>query len=332
MHALATILSAPTEIAPIGSMAVWWARNLEVTAAARSPLEAAILGGYASDRAGYAFAAGYEAALRALVPDLPREEVVSLCVTERGGAHPAVIATRLSPSGGGKRELHGHKRWATMPAASGLLLVAATEGVTAEGRSALRLVRVSSSAPGVSVRAMPETPFAPEITHMDVVLEGVIVGEEALLPGDGYMRYIKPFRTVEDIHVLAAALAYLVREARDSGLSRALVDRLAAALAGLAALAGWDALAPETHVALGGALSSARLLLGEVEVAWRRSESPANARWERDRVLFGVANGVREKRLSRAWEQLDALGGGVERVEGVGGVGGVRGAGDSGVS
>lgn len=215
------------------------------------------------------------------------------------------------------------------------MLIAATEGVTAEGRSALRIVRVSSSAPGVSVRAMPETPFAPEITHMDVVLEGVSVGEEALLPGDGYARYIKPFRTVEDIHVTAAGLAYLVREARASGLSRVLVERLAAALAGMAALAGWDALAPETHVALEGALVTARGLMGEVEVAWARSESPASARWERDKVLFDVANGARVKRLARAWEQLDAVGAGWSAVGGSGvcgargcaGVGSVRGSG-----
>jgi hypothetical protein len=37
---------------------------------------------------------------------------------------------------------------------------------------------------------------------------------EDLLPGDGYDRYLKPFRSIEDIHIQAATLAWVLREAR----------------------------------------------------------------------------------------------------------------------
>ncbi len=51
------------------------------------PLEAAVRGGARADRVGYAFAAGYQAALRALFPLAPGQ-LGSLCATEAHGAHP----------------------------------------------------------------------------------------------------------------------------------------------------------------------------------------------------------------------------------------------------
>src|SRR5689334_19786474 len=102
-------------------MAAWWERHLAVTPAASFPLEEAILGGFSADRVGYAFASGYEAALHALVPDLPRDRLVAFSVSERGGAHPSAIETRLTRHPGGPMTLRGHKRWTTLPGESGLL-------------------------------------------------------------------------------------------------------------------------------------------------------------------------------------------------------------------
>ena len=42
----------------------------------------------------------------------------------------------------------------------------------------------------------------------------LVHGEADLLPGDGYDIYLKPFRTIEDIHVHAALIGYLVGVAR----------------------------------------------------------------------------------------------------------------------
>ncbi len=79
------------------------------------PMDRAVAGGFLADRIGYAFAAGYEAALRRLAPDLPEGPIVSLCITEKEGAHPRAIKARLDkrplgrlyPYGG--EELH-HRR------------------------------------------------------------------------------------------------------------------------------------------------------------------------------------------------------------------------------
>jgi hypothetical protein len=151
---------------------------------------------------------------------------------------------------------------------------------------------------------MPEPPFAPEIVHDEVELSDVLVSEADLLSGDGYAAYVKPFRTVEDIHVNAAVLAYLVREARLFALPRTIAERLAGLLVALHALASADPGAAETHIALAGVLELERATLDEMSRRWASTESPAHARWERDRVLLTIAGNVRQERLLRAWERL----------------------------
>jgi hypothetical protein len=59
-------------------------------------------------------------------------------------------------------------------------------------------------------------------------------------------------------------------------------------------------------VALAGMLEMARGMVDELDRAWARTESPAHARWERDRLLLSVAGKARELRLAKAWEVLAA--------------------------
>jgi len=120
------------------------------------PIDRAVRGGHAADRLGYAFAAGYGAALSALVPGVPPH--TSLCATEEGGA---------------------------------------------------QVVKVDPRAPGVTLTEMPPPPFALEIGHAEVRLD-TMVSPEAVLPGDGYDAYLKPFRTVEDVHVHGARLGWML--------------------------------------------------------------------------------------------------------------------------
>jgi acyl-CoA dehydrogenase len=304
VHALAALLSASPHVQPIASLAEWWERHRALAKDAPTPLDLALLGGFAADRLGYAFASGYQAALRALVPDLPAARLCSLCVTERGGASPKAIATTLTPLAEGGLRLDGDKRWSTLADDGGLFLVAATRGPSAEGRPQIQVVRVDASAPGVSVDRMPETPFTPEIPHATLRFDDVRLREEDLLPGDGYERYVRPFRTVEDIHVNAALFGYLIGEARRLGFDRAWIERLAAGVATLDSLAASDPSAPATHVALAGLLRVYGSMMSELEAVWATRESPSHARWERDRLLLGVAEGARSQRIARAWERL----------------------------
>jgi acyl-CoA dehydrogenase len=302
------LLHAAPTAAECASVDAWWPRQVALCARHASPIEAAIAGGFAADRLAWAFCSGYQAALRALVPQLPADMLAALCVTEAAGNHPRAVQTALLPHPDlpGTFVLDGCKRWTTLGPDSALLLVAARSAGPADAaRIPLSLVLVRQGAPGVSLRAMSEIRFIPEVAHAEVRFEHVLIAKQDLLEGDGYSRYVKPFRTIEDLHVHAAVLAYLLREARRLEWPRAWVERAFAALHAIGAIARLDASSPATHIALAGALEIGAALVGEADACWEAAGSdPAGERWTRDRALLSVASSARGKRLERAWERI----------------------------
>lgn len=254
-------------------------------------VERAVVGGARADRVGHAFAIGYTAALEALFG----EARASLCATEEGGNHPRAIATRLHDG-----RVTGSKKWATLADRASYLFVVATEGSDPAGRPRLRVVRVRSDAPGVALTPAT-TAFVPEVAHARVTLDAV-AGD--VLPGDGYADYVKPFRTVEDIHVHAALVGYLIGVARQHGFAHAMIERLAMVAAALVALGAADPRSPATHIALAGALATGAALALELEAAWAAAPDDEWMRWQRDRAILQVAGKARGERLERAWQAL----------------------------
>ncbi len=136
-------------------------------------------------------------------------------------------------------------------------------------------------------------------------MQDLRVSAGALLPGDGYDRYVKPFRTIEDVHVTLAVLAYLLREARARRWPAIFTEQLVAALVLFSQLASEDVHAAATHVALAGALHVAHRLYVDAQPLWAAAgEDPAAMRWQRDAALFEVAGTARRQRAQRAWERL----------------------------
>lgn len=266
-----------------------------------TPVDRALVGGSMADRLGYAFAAGYGAALERLVPGLAGP--ACLCVTEEGGAHPRAIRAHLAPLGAGWR-LDGKKRWATLAGEGETLLVAASVGHEGE-HNLLRVARVPAAAPGVTLTALPPTPFTPEIPHYEVTFDGVPLPHDALLPGDGWTRYVKPFRTVEDAHVCAAATAYLLRVARTNAWPREIVTRLAALVLAVREVATAPADAPSVHVALAGCFAALDAIVAAAAPCWADTDPEVAARWHRDAPLLTIAGKARAARLEVAWESLD---------------------------
>jgi acyl-CoA dehydrogenase len=301
------LLSTPPEAAPCEDVASWWARHRALAAEWPDPVSLAIAGGFAADRIGWAFASGYQAALRALEPGLPADAVVALCVTEAGGNRPKDIHSSLERDGEAGWRLTGSKRWTTLGPAGALFLVAARDASVSGERPAIKLVRVTSGAPGVRIETLPPTRFVPEVPHAQLHFEGVALEAGALLAGDGYERYVKPFRTIEDVHVSAAQIAYTLREARRFGWPREWIERMLAVLQALRAIAREDPASPATHVTLAGALALAGALLQEADALWAQApDAAAGARWLRDRELGGVAGKARALRSERAWQRLSA--------------------------
>lgn len=305
MNALREILSAPVEPAPWHTLDEFWSQHRDVVEYATDPVDAAILGGFRSAILATAFAAGYQAALHRLFPTLPRDCIVSLCVTERGGGHPRAILSRLEPGASGTYTLTGEKRWATLSARASLLLVVARAGEDpATNRAVFRIARVSPNAPGVTIIPMPETPFVPEIRHAEISLRSVAISDDDLLPGEGYEGYVKPFRTVEDIHVHAAGAGYLVRVCRQYDLGRPLLERLAHVVASLRTLAANDPKDAVTHLVLAGLLAETTSILSDFDAAFAKVAPDAHAKFASDKPIFDVASRVRVERSAKAWERL----------------------------
>jgi len=301
-------LRAATAVPACASVAEWWPRWRVGAAQAASSAEQAVLGGFDADRVGWAFASGYQAALRALLPDLPADAVAAFCVTEETGNRPRDIRTRFTPAADGTVSISGAKRWTTLGPDSSLLLIVGALPLGADpARAQLKVARVAVGTPGLQLLPMPETRFVPEVPHARVMLDAVKVDAAALLPGDGYERYVKPFRTIEDAHVTLAVLAYLLREARQRGWPSSFAERLCATMVVLSEVADAAADAPLTHVVLAGALAQAHTLYAEAGTLWATTgDDPGALRWTRDAALFGVAGTARSQRAARAWERLQA--------------------------
>jgi acyl-CoA dehydrogenase len=283
----------------VDTLDAWWAATREPREAATTTADRALVGGVLSDRLGFAFAGGYQEALRALVG---HDGICALCVTEARGNAPKDIDTTLTPDGDAF-VVTGAKKWATAGPLASELLVCAKTGVDAQGRNALRMVRVSTAAAGVTLEPSA-APFVPEIPHAEVTLDRVRVDASAVLPGDGYADYVKPFRTVEDAHVHCALLGYLVGVARRHAFARDVTERLLAAAVATRGLALADPKDPATHIALAGALSLATTLVAELEPAWEYGGGDEWKRWQRDRALLKVAGAARAARRDAAWSSI----------------------------
>ena len=298
------LLTTPPHPQSLESVADWWTSHLEWTSRFSAPADAALAAGFSADRLAYAFASGYQAALRALVAGLPREHRSALCATESGGGHPSAIQTRLVRSDEGALSLEGTKTFVTLGTAADELLVVASEGQDPQGRNRLRLVRLDARRPGVTLTGLPPPPFVPELPHAELRLNAVAVSEREVLPGDGYERYLKPFRTVEDCHVLAAVLGWLLQVARRSDWPETVREELLALAVTLHGLAREDPGSPAVHLALAGALELLSRQVEALEPLWARVDAPTRERWIRDRPLLQVAGKVRAKRREAARQKL----------------------------
>lgn len=275
----------------------WWAGHRArsaSTAAAR-----AVLGGFAADRLGWAFASGYQSAGEALFGDgSPSEDLAALCATEKGGVHPRAIATTVAEREDGSFRVNGDKTFVTFGRQASVLFVVAKAGEREDGSSDLRIVRLTRR-DGVTITPQPGVPFCPEVPHAALRLENVLVEGGEILEGDGYLHYLKPFRTVEDVHVHLALLGWLVQVARRSGWSPSVLTRLVTAIATFHALAAEDPSAHGTHVALGGVLRETHNVVEGLD--WSTVDETTRSRWERDRALMNVAGKARAKRFEVAW-------------------------------
>jgi hypothetical protein len=257
--------------------------------------ELAVLGGCRAATPGLAFMAGYQSALRVLWPSAPAS-LGALCVTENKSTRPADMVTRLDGL-----LLSGRKDFVTAGDAADWLLVAAREEA-AEQSPRLALVVVHQGEPGMRMENLPALPLMPDIGHARLHLQNVHCKR---LAGDGWDDYVKPFRTIEDVHVLAALSAWQYGIGRECGWPQALQLRLLALLAGCAEVARSNPSAAATHVLLGGLFDQQRTLQVELDQAFATGPAHWAGLWQRDRGLLSIGDSARIRRLEKALQIVE---------------------------
>ncbi len=263
-------------------------------------IKRSIVGGFLSDRLAWVFASGYQGAIRQLIPDLPEGTVAAICITESGGNHPKAIRTRLTLTNGGYR-INGEKRLVTGGEHADRLMVAASTGMV-DGRNQLRLVIVEKNEPGVIPAPMDPLPFIPELRHSHVRFEDVFVPGNRLLPGDGYAGYIRPFRTIEDLHVAGAVLGYLFGIGRRFGWPETISAQILALIELAIGLARQNLSASHIRIVVDGLLCHLEKLTADLSELWQQATPEVLARWHRDRAVLKVADGPRAMRRMSAWK------------------------------
>ncbi len=278
-----------------------------------SPVDRAIAGGSVADCMAYAFAAGYCAALQRLFPALPVNMPASFCITEEKGAHPRAIETRLTPveidpKRGKAFTVNGRKKYVSCAGEAGLLLVAASEGRTVDGRNRVRVVQIDAKTPGIRIVPVKGLNLVPEISHGELIFTDVAVFEADLLPGDGYTAYIKPFRTVEDLHVSAAILGYLFKSACKYDWGREVLENILGCTVSVRSLACCSPDSPKVHIVTHEALKRIRDLSVRLDPFWEKAGRKAKEAWDRDKALMDIADKARALRLRAAWKFYEERG------------------------
>ncbi len=210
----------------------------------------------------------------------------------------------LEANGRATAPLNGAKTFVTFGNMAKTMIVAARRG-----RRTASPVSRSFGSPPTERSISDELPpilFVPEIPHARVELRDVRVEAGERMEGDGYLEYVKPFRTVEDIHVFGSAAAYVLGLARRTLASAELASELLAALIALDRLGEAGPSDPRVHVALHGISESlARLFASEAFAElWEGAPAEERERWLRDQKLLRVANSAREARFRKAASQL----------------------------
>ncbi|MDF3937036.1 acyl-CoA dehydrogenase [Pseudomonas citronellolis] len=271
-----------------------WYSELLGRAAGAAPLECAVLAGRLAATPGLAFLGGYQAALRALWPAAPAG-LGALCVSEGKRLRPADLATRLDGL-----TLHGRKDFATAGDRAAWYLVGARDE-PAGAPPRLAMTVVLAGAPGARLEPMPPMPLIPDVPHARLVLDGAHCER---LPGDGWDAYSKPFRCLEDVHVMAALLAWLYGVGLDSHWPRELALRLVGLLGGCAEVLRHPVDAAETHLLLGGLFAQFDALAPALDAAIAQGPAHWAQLWQRDRAVLALGGSARAKRLDKAWAAL----------------------------
>ncbi len=261
-------------------MSKWFAELSESTTGIQS-CEMAIYGGRLAATPGLAFLAGYQAALRALVPSAP-QGIGALCLTEQGSSKAADMQTRL---------LDGH--------------ITGRKDEADEQAPHLTAVLVATVNTGVTLQPGPRLAMLPDMPHSSVQFQQA---QCQVLAGDGWNDYSKAFRTLEDAHVLAALCAWLYGQSLLDQWPQELKLQLLGVLAGLKETLQQPHTEAASHLLLAGLLAQFADLQAQITQALNAYSCQTTAQaWQRDKAILEIARSARMRRLEVAKNALGLI-------------------------
>lgn len=141
------------------------------------------------------------------LPGLADGSVIAcLAMSEpKTGAHPGRMRTTARRRGDGF-VLDGEKAYLTNGPEAGLFVVVAVTGES-QGRKEISAMLLPRETPGLTVGADMGLDFLRPSPHGPIKMNGCVIPAENLLgnPGTAWEDLVKPFRTVEDVLMMAAA-------------------------------------------------------------------------------------------------------------------------------
>lgn len=281
------------------SMDNWFNQHLRLNGSIEDSRLRALSGGYQSEQVSFAFASGYQSAMEVMF-SASQESIAALCASEQGGTHPRAISTTLT-SAQDHFILNGSKRFVSGGRFAKQLFVLAKTGER-DGRPMLAVVKLAETSIGLDIEPMPALTFIPELSHASLRFSDVHISKEAVLNGDGYTNYVKPFRTCEDIHISFALLGYRLREAHLADNEVASTE-LIALIYGFMQLGGTYT-SSMTHIALAGLQKAMQKVFSAHDSHYADANPEGYKNWVRDKGILLLAQKAQQARTQKAWQNL----------------------------
>jgi acyl-CoA dehydrogenase len=281
-------------------MTFWFERHRSATSGLQSSIDRALIGGFSFRQSSFAFASAYQSAMESMFK-LDGQMLAALCHTEKGVKKPREMQTALSTHNG-KAILNGTKSFVSGGTDAQVLFISAVDKreISNAEQAPVRIIKLEASRAGIRAKALPTLPFVPELSHAALSLNQVTISEEDIIDGDGYTDAIKPFRSEEDIHILAALTAQRLRIALDQKQPD-IAARLISLISATKNLETAERNAPSCHVQLAGIKASFEDIVALQEPLIAESMPAFKTAWERDKALLSIAEKAQSLRTKRAW-------------------------------
>ncbi len=288
----------------VASMQTWFTLHRQLTGTTESSIDRAILGGFVFRQTAFAFASAYQSAMESMF-SLDGNNIAALCHTEKGVKKPREMQTELR-SFSGELKLNGAKSFVSGGADAGTLLISALDFREEEedrNRANLVIIKLDAQQVGLNVQTLPTLPFVPELSHAALTLSEVLIEPENIVPGDGYADFVKPFRSEEDLHILAALSGQRLQLALENE-QQEIAQRLLSLISAICSLKVAERNAATTHLLLAGIKAGFEDVISLQNPLIKQAYPGFYAAWQRDKALLNLAEKAQAIRTQNAWEHF----------------------------